>query len=113
MGTPLVAIIPSAITGALSYARNGLADVRSGVVLGLSGALTAVLGAWSTRLVGGPVVLVATAVLILYVAADMLLQVVPTPTLGPSGRRGGDRSDGVLSRATERKALVTSRGLAP
>ena len=82
VGTPLVAIIPSAITGAVSYARKRMADVRAGVILGLSGALTAILGAWGTRLVGGTTVLVATAALIFYVSIDMLLQAFRPPRLG-------------------------------
>jgi uncharacterized membrane protein YfcA len=79
VGTPLVAIIPSAITGAASYARSGVADVRAGVVLGVSGSATAVVGAWLTRLVGGTTVLVLTALLILYVAGDMLVSVLRAP----------------------------------
>lgn len=74
VGTPLVAIIPSAVTGALSFKRQGLADVRSGLVMGLFGSLTAVAGAGLTRVVGGPIVLVATAALILYVAVDMVVR---------------------------------------
>lgn len=79
VGTPLVAIIPSALTGAVSYLRAGLADVRSGIILGAVGSVAAVAGAWLTRLVGGTTVLVLTAVLILYTAADMLLQVLRPP----------------------------------
>jgi len=94
VGTPLVAIIPSTLTGAYRYARSGLADVRSGVVLGLSGALTAVLGAWTTRLVGGPVVLVATAILILYVAVDMVLQAFRPPRAGLEAGEEADAARG-------------------
>ena len=75
VGTPLVALIPSVVTGAISYARARVCDLRGGVTLGLAGALTAVVGAWLTRLVGGTFVLVATAVLILVMAADMARQV--------------------------------------
>jgi len=74
VGTPLPVILPTALTGALTYARSGVADVRAGVTCGIAGSLTAVLGAWSTSLVGGDVVLLATAALILYAAADMVLQ---------------------------------------
>lgn len=74
VGTPLPVILPTALTGALTYAKNGVADVRAGVACGIAGSLTAVLGAWSTSLVGGDVVLLATAALILYAAADVALQ---------------------------------------
>ncbi|MDZ4168735.1 MAG: sulfite exporter TauE/SafE family protein [Coriobacteriia bacterium] len=79
VGTPLPVILPSAITGAASYARRGLADVRAGVVVGLAGSLTAVAGAWATRLVGGSVVLVGTALLIVWAAADMTIQIYRPP----------------------------------
>lgn len=89
VGTPLPVIIPSAVTGALSYQRRGLADVRVGVVAGLVGASTAVAGALATNLVGGPFVLIATAALIAVAAGDMVLQAVhasrSTRLSGPSG----------------------------
>ena len=82
VGTPLPVIFPSALTGAITYARSGITDTRAGVACGVSGSATAVLGAWATRLVGGQVVLLATAVLILYTAADVVLQVLRPPRLG-------------------------------
>ncbi len=74
VGTPLPVIFPSAVTGAITYARRGVADVRSGLWIGAAGALTTVVGAWLTTKVGGTVVLLATAVLVFYAAADMALQ---------------------------------------
>jgi len=79
VGTPLPVIIPAAITGAISYARRGLADVRTGVTIGLVGSGFAVAGALLATRAGGRIVLVATAVLILYVAVDMVLQTVRPP----------------------------------
>jgi uncharacterized membrane protein YfcA len=76
VGTPLPVIIPSAITGAISYSRAGLADVRAGVAVGLSGSVFAVGGALLARRAGGHAVLVLTSALIIYMACDMLLQVV-------------------------------------
>lgn len=87
VGTPLPVILPAAITGAVTYARNGVADIRAGVTCGIAGSLTAVLGAWATSLVGGDVVLLATAALILYAAADMALQAFrprPAPPVPPA-----------------------------
>lgn len=75
VGTPLLVILPTAIAGAISYQRRGLADVRSGLVIGLSGALASVAGAFATRLVGGSTVMVVTAAVICYMAVDMLLLV--------------------------------------
>lgn len=73
VGTPLPVIIPTAIAGAIAYARRGLADVRTGVALGIAGGVFAVLGARATTLVGGDVVLLVTAALICWMAVDMLL----------------------------------------
>jgi uncharacterized membrane protein YfcA len=82
VGTPLPVIFPSAVTGAINYLRRGSLDVRVGVTCGIAGSLFAVLGALATQYVGGTVVLLATAALILYTAADMLLQVIRPPRVG-------------------------------
>lgn len=75
VGTPLPVIIPGAVTGALSYHRAGLIDSRAGFTIALAGAPLTVLGAWLATRMGGGVVLVATAALIVWAATDMLLQV--------------------------------------
>ena len=80
VATPLPIIIPTALTGAIGYARRGIADIRMGVVVGCSGAVAAVAGAWATRWIGGSALMLATGVLVLYLAADMLL----------ASRRAGD-----------------------
>lgn len=85
VGTPLPVIIPTAITGAWSHHRNGTADARAGVVIGIAGSLTAVAGAWATGLVGGSTVLIATAALIVWSAGDMVLQVLRPPVPPASG----------------------------
>lgn len=74
VGTPLPVIVPGAITGAITYARNGQSDVRAGVLLGAFGSLTSLVGAYLTSLVGGSVVLLATVALIVWAAIDTLLQ---------------------------------------
>lgn len=79
VGTPLPVIIPTAIAGAWSHRRSGTADVRAGAIIGSAGAVTAVIGAWLTGLVGGSVVLIATAALIVWSAGDMALQVLRPP----------------------------------
>lgn len=72
VGTPLPVIIPTAVAGAIAYARRGLADVRTGVAVGCIGGAFAVLGARATTLVGGDVVLIVTGALICFTAVDML-----------------------------------------
>lgn len=79
VGTPLPVILPGALTGALSYHRRGLSDMRAGIVCGLAGALTAVMGALATGLVGGTTVLIGTAAIIVWAAADMVLQTIRPP----------------------------------
>lgn len=75
VGTPLPVIIPSALAGAITYGRRGLTDVRAGLILGLSGSAFAVAGAIAAVKAGGRAVLVVTAALIVYMAADMVQQV--------------------------------------
>ena len=82
VGTPLPVIFPSAVTGAINYFRRGSLDVRAGVTCGLVGSAFAVAGELVTQFVGGTVVLLATAALILYTAVDMILQVLLPPRLG-------------------------------
>jgi uncharacterized membrane protein YfcA len=74
VGTPLPVIVPGALTGAVSYYRRGLADVRAGVVMALAGTIGSVAGAFLSRIAGGTIVLLATAVVIAGAGADMLLQ---------------------------------------
>ena len=60
VGTPLVTIIPTAVTGSIAYTRRGLADVRAGLAIGIVGAPASVLGAYAASLIGGRAILVAT-----------------------------------------------------
>ncbi|MDA3937544.1 MAG: sulfite exporter TauE/SafE family protein [Actinomycetota bacterium] len=81
VGTPLMVIVPTAVTGAVSYARRGSADVRAGLTVGLWGSVTAILGALVATWVGGSLVLILTAALIAYMAFEMIRQVrVPIET---------------------------------
>ena len=95
VGTPLPVILPSALTGAISYGRRGLIDVRSGLTLGAIGAGFSVLGAMLATKVGGQVVLLLTGLLIVYMSADMALQALrpPRQTDGPA-TDGSPATDG-------------------
>jgi uncharacterized membrane protein YfcA len=73
VASSLPPIILTSLTGAYSYTRDGIADARSGAQLGGWGAAFAVLGAYLTRFIGGSALLVATAVIIVYMAGDMVL----------------------------------------
>lgn len=72
VGTPLVAIVPAALTAARAHARHGNAQLRTGVLAGSAGALAAAAGASVAHLVGGSVVLLATAALIFWAAVDVI-----------------------------------------
>lgn len=74
VGTPLPVILPGAMTGATAYWRRGSADVRAGVLMGLVGSVGSVAGAILSQYAGGTVVLLATAAVIAWASADMLLQ---------------------------------------
>lgn len=85
VGTPLPVIFPTALAGALSYARRGLVDWRVGVTTGLVGGVFSALGALAATRVGGSVVLVVTALLIVYMAVDMALLALKSARAGESG----------------------------
>lgn len=82
VGTPLPVIFPSALTGLLNYYRRGSLDARVGAWCGVFGSAFAVFSALATQFVGGTVVMLATAALILYTAGDMILQLIWPPRLG-------------------------------
>lgn len=109
VGTPLPVIFPSALTGALTYAKKGIADVRAGLTCGIAGVLTAVLGAWATAWVGGDVVLLATAALVLYTAGDILLQVfrpsraLPAPILPPDKDETSEQTTARVAQTNRRR----------
>lgn len=72
VGTPLPVILPTAIAGSVAHARLGTADVHAGLAIGLWGVPAAVAGALLSRVAGGTVVLMVTAVVIVLVAVDMM-----------------------------------------
>lgn len=88
VGTPLPVIVPGALTGAVTYHRDGLTDVPAALVLAACGIPTAVGGAFLATRVGGPVVLIGTALLILWAAADTILQVRRPPQVRDTGDMG-------------------------
>jgi hypothetical protein len=81
VATPLPVIVPGAVAGAVSYARAKASDVRSGLILGIAGAPLAVVGAFVAKWVGGTIVLLATAALVLWMSGDMILQATRRPRL--------------------------------
>lgn len=99
VGTPLPVIIPTAVAGAIAYARRGHIDFRAGVLIGAFGAVASVAGAWATRLTGGRVVLLATAALICWMAVDMLMLALRPPDAAPARARVSGRPSVVAAGA--------------
>jgi uncharacterized membrane protein YfcA len=86
VGTTLPVIIPTALTGAMTYARSKLIDARSALLLCSTGAAFSVLGALATEVVPGEALLIATAALI-FVLSIRMLRTGPAahaPALRPS-----------------------------
>jgi len=92
VGTPLPVIVPGALTGAISYYRRDLADVRAGLVMALAGTVGSVVGAFLTRFVGGTGGLLVTAVVIAGASIDMLVQHRATVGRAVPGEAESDES---------------------
>lgn len=73
VGTPLPVIVPTAVAGAVAYARRQLADVRLGLRVGLIGGAFTVAGARLSTVAGGRAVLLVTAALIAWIAVQMAI----------------------------------------
>lgn len=74
VGTPLPVIVPGALSGAISYARRGLADLKAGLFMAAVGSAGSILGAWASFRVGGAAVMYVTSIVIVVAAVDMALQ---------------------------------------
>jgi uncharacterized membrane protein YfcA len=64
LATPLPAIFPTALAGALTYRRGGELDTHAAVWLVGPGLVSAALGAWLTDHIDTPLLLLATALLL-------------------------------------------------
>jgi len=72
LATPLPAILPTAATGAATYQRSGEVDVRAALWMAVPGVAAAAAGAALTVVVDTHLLLVATALLLLYQALGIL-----------------------------------------
>jgi len=86
VGTTLPVIIPGALTGVWNYSRGGFVDRRFAVIAAAAGGVFAVVGALATQVIPGEILLITTAVLILFLALRMLPSppAEHTPRLRPS-----------------------------
>lgn len=72
LATPLPAIFPTAVAGAVTYARRGEIDTRAAAWLAGPGLAGAVLGAWLTEWIDTALLLLATAILLGWQAVRIL-----------------------------------------
>jgi hypothetical protein len=117
VGSTVPAIIPGAITGTIRYAKQGLVEWRIGLTVGGAGALSALGGAWLSDHVDGRILMVLTAVLVLWSSLTVLRRKpapVPEPAISSNLRRN-DGSNPTIRRkfAGERPpaALLVAMGL--
>jgi uncharacterized membrane protein YfcA len=87
IGSTLPAVLPSAVAGSIRYARAGLVDWRSALTTGLSGAVLAVAGALTSRVVDAHMLMLVTA-LILGASGVGLLRSYRTATDGGEAGSG-------------------------
>lgn len=84
VGTPLAVVVPTALAGLVGHLRQGTVDLRAGLLLGVAGSPFAVAGAFGARAIGGGPVLVATAVILGYVALRMWMGRDTDPNRNPT-----------------------------
>jgi uncharacterized membrane protein YfcA len=94
IATPLPAIFPTALAGALTYRRRGELDTRVAAWLAGPGVVGAAAGAWLTEWVDTSLLLLATAILLGWQAVRILLQ-----TRRPPGRASIEASPPLLALA--------------
>lgn len=98
VGSTVPAILPGAIAGTLRYAKEGLVDWRAALGLGIAGSVFAVGGALTSDLLGGPTLMVLTAVLMLWSGISVVR----------GGRRVAvDDHDGIEASETDGASVVT------
>lgn len=78
--TSLFVIAPTAISGTFRHAKQKTADVKLGVLIGLSGALTSALGAWLSEDLPDLMLVIITSLVILYSAFQMFKSSRKKPT---------------------------------
>ncbi len=89
VGSTVPAILPGAISGAYRYTKAGLVDWTLALSLGISGAIFALAGAWVSDLVDGRLLMVLTAVLMLWSGVSVV--------------RGGERARAAAAAAEARE----------
>lgn len=116
IGSTLPSIIPSAISGALRYRRDGLLHTRVVLWTGLTGAVTSIGGSLLSDVVPGEghALTMTIAFLMGYTAIRTARAGLTTPSDGPTGIRAESiHLDGPLAEADLEMAVHTTEGVSP
>lgn len=81
VGSTVPAIIPGAISGAWRYSREGLVQWRIAITLGLSGSVMAVVGALASDAVNGRLLMVLTAIVMLWAGGSVVWRLRRPPVV--------------------------------
>ncbi|MFM7069120.1 MAG: sulfite exporter TauE/SafE family protein, partial [Actinomycetes bacterium] len=118
VGSTVPAILPGAISGSWRYAKAGLVEWRTALCMGASGAVLAVAGAVASDYVDGRVLMVLTAVLMLWSGWSVVRggRAGPKPSTAstpPSLSRDAVSTNAaeIVLRAVPRHSLRTIAGL--
>jgi uncharacterized protein len=112
LGTTLPVTIPAAAAGAFAYYREGLIRTRVAFYCGLAGIFGAVGGAMLTRVINLDYLMIATGLVILYIASITAKRGIngETSELGEESKPQGDAASG--RQARESVWLILAIGLA-
>ena len=100
VGSTVPAILPGAISGAYRYAKEGLVEWRLALTLGGAGALFSVLGAWTSDVVNGRLLMVLTAAVMLWAGLTVVLK-LRVSTWGSGGMERDPPAEDVSMRDSE------------
>jgi uncharacterized membrane protein YfcA len=91
VGTTVPPIFLAAAVGSVNYIRSRNCDLRVAGLTGATGLLFTVLGAYLTRPIGGRILMLATAFLVIY-GGSRILRGKGGPIEGPDAEPSGDSS---------------------
>jgi hypothetical protein len=87
VASPLPAMVPAAVVGACEYVRRGMFDRRTAALVVAAGVPAVVLGAATSRLVGGSALLLLSGVVLLAVGVRMAVPSSPSAVARGAARR--------------------------
>lgn len=105
VATPLVGVIPSSITGAYRYIKSGITDWRFGLAVGLGGGLLGMVGALVATKLGGTVVMIGTAAVLILSAGQTFWNIFK------KDNKDGGTQDGQEAVAHTRKNYAKAVGI--